>query len=444
MQGQTRRHRFHRIVIARSIKQVCRRGDRQVIRVNSADDVECGELAKRRLASDVLVRGETDLLALQAEFDALEGVSDNDDMDRKPTKHRDNSDKSSADGGSCHSRRAVLRYGASLGAAGLLASPAWGAKSRASDRTKASVEKGLQWVARTQSKNGRWTANNYPAAMTALAGTALLCSGSTTTQGPYAKNIRRAVDYLVDQVRENGLIGDPDRDNRYTYGHGFSMLFLSQVLGEEEDADRRRDLVNVLTKAAQFSGKAQTRSGGWGYVSAKDGNNFDEGSTTITQVQGLRGCRNAGIPVSGDVIDRAKKYIYKCKNKDGGISYSFSNRGSSRPAITAAALAALFNAGDYDSKHVPEMMKYCKDKLYRLNNSQSFGHWHYTYLYYGQVVYREGGETWRKFRDNLYARIVGEQQTDGQWTGNIGPIYVTAINLTVLQLENGFLPIYQR
>ena len=89
-------------------------------------------------------------------------------------------------------------------------------------------------------------------------------------------------------------------------------------------------------------------------------------------------------------------------------------------------------------------MKYCKDKLYRLNNSQSFGHWHYTYLYYGQVVYREGGETWRKFRDNLYARIVGEQQTDGQWTGNIGPIYVTAINLTVLQLENGFLPIYQR
>ena len=67
----------------------------------------------------------------------------------------------------------------------------------------------------------------------------MLCEGSTTTQGKYAENIRRAVDYLVRQSRPNGLIGDPMRDDRYTYGHGFSMLFLSQVLGEEEDEDRR-------------------------------------------------------------------------------------------------------------------------------------------------------------------------------------------------------------
>ena len=144
---------------------------------------------------------------------------------------------------------------------------------------------------------------------------------------------------------------------RYTYGHGFSMLFLSQVLGEEGLLDRREELVEVLTKAVKFSGNAQTAAGGWGYVSAREGNDFDEGSTTITQVQGLRGCRNAGIPVSGKVIERAKEYIYGCKNTDGGISYSSRQKGSSRPAITAAALAALYNAGDYDSKHVPEMLQ---------------------------------------------------------------------------------------
>ena len=222
------------------------------------------------------------------------------------------------------------------------------------------------------------------------------------------------------------------------------MLFLSQVLGEEEDADRRSELMQVLNKSVEFSGKAQTNSGGWGYVSARDGNNFDEGSTTITQVQGLRGCRNAGIPVPADIIDRAKQYIYDCRNKDGGISYSYRNRGSSRPAITAAALAALYNAGDYDSKHVPAMKQYCREKLYRLNGGQSFGHWHYTYLYYSQVVYREGGQAWRTFGNNLYTRIVNEQANNGSWTGNIGPIYVTSLNLTMLQLENGFLPIYQR
>lgn len=308
------------------------------------------------------------------------------------------------------------------------------------------IKAGLDWVARTQSSSlGHWTAANYPTAMTALAGMALLCSGSTTTQGPYAKNIRRAVNYLVSKSRSNGLIGDPLIDNRYTYGHGFAMLFLSQVLGEEEDEERRRELIDVLKRAVDFSAKAQTPAGGWGYVSAADGNNFDEGSTTITQVQGLRGCRNAGIPVPSEVIESAKQYIYNCKNADGGISYSSRNRGNSRPAITAAALAALYNAGDYDSQHVPDMLRYCKQHLYRITGAQeSFGHWHYTYLYYSQVVYRQGDEEWIPFRDALYDRIVKEQSPGGNWTGQIGDIYVTSCNLIMLQLDKAYLPIYQR
>ena len=308
-----------------------------------------------------------------------------------------------------------------------------------------SIERGLQWVANTQSRLGHWTAGNYPTAMTALAGMAMLSSGSTTTQGPYAKYVRRAVNYVASKSRKNGLIGNPLRDNRYTYGHGFSMLFLSQVLGEEEDIERRHELIDILSRAVQFSGQAQTTSGGWGYVSAKDGSNFDEGSTTITQVQGLRGCRNAGIPVSGDIIEKARKYIYRCKNPDGGISYSSRNRGTSRPAITAAALATLYNAGDYDSQHVPEMLSYCKKTLYPITDqSRSFGHWHYTYLYYTQVVYRQGENDWEIFRNKLYNKLIGEQQPNGSWVGNIGPIYVTAINLIMLQLDRAYLPIFQR
>ena len=206
--------------------------------------------------------------------------------------------------------------------------------------------------------------------------------------------------------RGNGLIGDPQSDHQYTYGHGFSMLFLSQVLGEEEDQDRRKELIDVLTKAVEFSAKAQTQSGGWGYVSAKDGNNFDEGSTTITQVQGLRGCRNAGIPVPTEVIEKAKEYIYSCKNPDGGISYSSRNRGSSRPAITAAALATLYNAGDYDSKHVPEMLEYAKRSLHNINDqAAAFGHWHYTYLYYSQVMYRQGEKDWAPYREGRWTWV---------------------------------------
>src|SRR3989304_263555 len=173
-------------------------------------------------------------------------------------------------------------------------------------RVRKVVGQGLDWLAYQQHKLGHWTAQGrYPTAMTALSGLAMLCEGSTTTQGKYADNLRRAVDYLIRQSRPNGLIGDPLRDDRYTYGHGFSMLFLSEVLGGEEDEDRRAALVDALTRAVGFTGEAQTPAGGWGYVSSKDGNGFDEGSTTITQVQGLRGCRNAGIPVPKEIIDKA-------------------------------------------------------------------------------------------------------------------------------------------
>lgn len=335
--------------------------------------------------------------------------------------------------------------------AGWPASPleAAAASSAQKRRWKETTEKGLKWVARTQSRIGHWTAGGYPTAMTALAATALIASGSTTTQGPYSKNLRRAVSFLISKSRDNGLIGDPLTDNRYTYGHGFSMLFLSQVLGEEEDSDRRDELIEVLTKAVEFCVYAQTKSGGWGYVSAKDGNDFDEGSTTITQVQGLRGCRNAGIPVPDDVIKNAQEYIYGCQNPDGGISYSSKNRGTSRPAITAASICCLQNAGEYGGDVVKQMSKYCRDNLYQIQSkAQAFSHWHYTYLYYAQVVYREGfedREVWESFRNRLYDRIADDQNRDGYWdSSNVGPIYVTACNLIMLQLDLGFLPIYQR
>jgi Prenyltransferase and squalene oxidase repeat len=333
----------------------------------------------------------------------------------------------------------------------VLVSPGAAERARADGKdpkTQKLISRGLDWIASTQSRLGHWSANDgrYPTAMTALAGVALLSEGSTTTQGKFSKNIRLAVDYLLSRSRANGLIGDPGRDDRYTYGHGYSMLFLSQVIGEEEDESRRKELTDVLTRAVEFTGQAQTAAGGWGYVSAKDGNDFDEGSTTITQVQGLRGCRNAGIPVPKEIIDKAVNYIRKCTLADGGVQYS-SKGGGGRPAISAAAIACLFNAGDYDDQFVPKLQDYCRRNLADISN-QGFGHWHYAHYYYSQVRYREGGKDWEGYRDKIYNKLAGEATETGKFVvwnqGYIGPIYTTAINLTILQLENGALPIYQR
>ncbi|MEM9942167.1 MAG: prenyltransferase/squalene oxidase repeat-containing protein [Planctomycetota bacterium] len=317
------------------------------------------------------------------------------------------------------------------------------AQLRWEDRWQKSIDRGLDWLKSRQNRLGGWDHKSYPVAVSALAAMALTCSGSTTTQGPHAQSIRNAVDFLISKSRKNGLIGDPRRDQRYTYGHGFAMLFLSQVLGEEEDIDRRTELIEVLDRAVGFSVSAQTKAGGWGYVSGKE-SDFDEGSTTITQVQGLRGCRNAGIVVPQKAIEDAKKYIYRCQNSDGGISYSTTTIGSSRPAITAAALAALYNAGEYEGKVVDLMWAYCKKRLHRIE-ADEYGHWHYAYLYYTQVVYRQPDELWQPYRNRLNQRLADSQTAQGFWEeSSVGAVYATSVNLIVMQMDFGYLPIFQK
>jgi hypothetical protein len=310
------------------------------------------------------------------------------------------------------------------------------------------VSRGLEYLVREQRRQGYWEANSgqYRVAMTALAGMALLAEGSTTTRGKYARNVSRAVDFLLDTAQPGGLIGYAD-DFHYTYGHGFSMLFLSELFGEEEDEDRRRQIKAVLEKAVRFSAEAQTSRGGWGYVSARDGNDFDEGSTCVTQVQGLRACRNAGIPVPREIIDRAKKYIQDCLTADGGVQYSIRGGGARAP-ITAAAVASMFSAGDYgESDDVRKMIDFCKTNIWPQGGAirtNGFGHWHYLHYYYAQVMYRDV-ELWPKYIDELKQVLLATQSADGSWQdGQVGNVYVTAINLTILQLDRNFLPTYQR
>lgn len=308
------------------------------------------------------------------------------------------------------------------------------------------VHRGLDWLAAQQNRQGFWTARGgqYRVAMTALAGTALLAEGSTATTGPYARNISSATDYLLSVSRRNGLIGFRD-DHQYTYGHGYSMVFLSQVFGEEEDLNRREEIREVLKRAVQFSADAQTSRGGWGYMSAKEGADFDEGSTCITQVQGLRACRNAGIAVSAEIIQRARKYIEDCTTTEGGVQYSIQG-GGARPPITAAALAAMFNAGEYDTDLTRKMREFCDKTIWpnrKVSARASF--WEYMHFYYAQVIYRQGGDRWERYRTEIGEELSRRMQAGGYWADpNIGDVYATSVNCIILQLQKGYLPIYQR
>src|SRR5262245_36435396 len=237
------------------------------------------------------------------------------------------------------------------------------------EKYRPAVQKGLAWLAKQQHKDGHWSAqgDQYPTAMTAFAGMALLAEGSTPSKGKYAEPIRRAVTWLMDRSQMGGLIGDsnsPGDAGRYIFGHSYGMAFLSAAQADLP-AEQRKRIKAILNRAVQFSVQAQTTRGGWGYVSAKDGSDFDEGACTIAQVQGLHAARAAGIPVPREVLKKAYQYFEKLTTARGGLVYSLATGGmgvgNERPALTAGALAV--NADGGNAQLVSKWYKYCKDSI---------------------------------------------------------------------------------
>ena len=106
----------------------------------------------------------------------------------------------------------------------------------------------------------------------------------------------------------------------------------------------------------------------------------------------------------------------------------------------------MFNAGEYDSDHTDKMLAFCRKSVWPgKSNSSYFGHWHYTHYYYAQVMYRLGKDDWKKYFDETSKTILQKQSADGSWReGHVGPVYTTAMNTTILQLNNAYLPIFQR
>ncbi|MEZ6131356.1 MAG: hypothetical protein R3C59_21995 [Planctomycetaceae bacterium] len=67
------------------------------------------------------------------------------------------------------------------------------------------------------------------------------------------------------------------------------------------------------------------------------------------------------------------------------------------------------------------------------------------HFYYSQVVYRQEEISWNKYRNEIEKKLLKEAGSGGSWSDRqIGTVYTTAINCIILQLDKGFLPIYQR
>lgn len=316
-------------------------------------------------------------------------------------------------------------------------------------QAQVSIKKGLDFLAKTQSETGAFMADRdgqaYPVAMTALAGMGFLANGNTPSRGPYADNVAKIVEFLTNNVQSGGLITGPTQEQGYSmYGHGFSLMFLSSCYGMETNDKMRDRMKKIINNGVKLTASASS-NGGWCYTPGSG----DEGSVTVTQIQGLRAASNAGFTVPKGAIEGGVHYLERCRTPEGGICYSLGSVGAdgAHLPISAAAIATLYNAGEYDSKLADACLNYVAKQfeIHKDSWEKGSGHAFYTHLYAAQAFYQAGDKYWDKYFPGARDQLIKMQQSDGSWNGDgIGKTYGTAIALVILQLPYKYLPIYQR
>jgi hypothetical protein len=313
--------------------------------------------------------------------------------------------------------------------------------------TLKAVRAGLDYLAKSQGSDGSWNNDEggqaYPVAMTALAGTAMLANGNSPSRGRYAPQVEKTVEFLLNCSTSSGLLTGPSQESgRPMHGHGFALMFLSCVYGTEIKPALRDKTKIVIDKAVKLTAEGQSGDGGWTYIPGAG----DEGSVTVTQVQALRAAHNAGLAVPRGTIALAVQYIERCSTSEGGISYSLRSGGGPRLPISAAAVASLYNAGQYDAPVANRCLEYVWRHFEDSKSWRQSGHDFYCQLYASQAFYLAGDKYWDKYfpaaRDQL---ISMQNKSEGSWQGDgIGKAYGTAVALIILQLPYKYLPVYQR
>ncbi len=303
------------------------------------------------------------------------------------------------------------------------------------------VDRGLDFLARSQQADGS-IGGNTPA-ITSLAIMAFLARGQAPGLPPHGDVINRGVDYILSMPSANGsLMGNGGQ----MYSHNISALMLSEVSGMVEPERQSRidavlPLATRLILAAQDVRKPEAQEGGWRY---QPGSADSDISHSGWALMALRSARNNGAPIPGEAIERAVKFILRCRTQDGGFAYQ--PGGGAGVARTGIGLLCLELAGRHRDDVTLKAGQYIAERFTKGNPFQG-EHKYYALYYSANGMFQLGGQEWEAFAPTLYDTILKLQTADGSWStgGNeSNPQYCTSMAILALSVSYRQLPIYQR
>ncbi len=312
--------------------------------------------------------------------------------------------------------------------------------------TRSAIERGLRYIQRQQVRSGglegAFGTSGYPCgvAVTSLAGLAFLCNGSTPMGGAYSANIRRCTNFILRHTRPSGYIASDTTRYSNMYGHGYAMLYLSQILGMSQSAA----VMEKLKLAVEMTCKVQNNNGGWRYQPTKQPGDL---SITICQIMALRAAHDAGLQVSEEVRNKTVEYVEKSQKRDGSFQYMLRG-GRVSVALTAAGVVSYYSAGIYEGERVEKALRWLMERKPGVASGRTVSPMNYYYAHYYAVqamwhAQMRHPEYWNAWYPAIRDELLELRDSAGLWHDQkVGPEFGTAMACIILQIPFNYVPVF--
>jgi hypothetical protein len=336
-------------------------------------------------------------------------------------------------------------------------------------KTEAAVVAALNWLVAAQSRDGRWSANQFGAGqeqmvlgqdrggagrnadtgVSALALLAFLGAGHSHVQGEYRDTVRRGVDFLLrSQAADGSLFGD---STLYAQMYCHSMATFALAEAEALSGDRR--LEPAVIKAVNYSLAAQnTGTGGWRYRPGDSGDTSQMG----WQIMSLASAKRAGIRVPDQTWNRIDRFLRSVRRGTFGGLASYRPDSPASTSMTAESLYCHLVLDEMSglSFTEPAADEATNQLLTSVPTADRINlyYWYYATLalHHREQTNDAASAAWHTWNDALTAALLSTQVTDGadsgswntncQWGGYGGRVYTTALAAMCLEVYYRYAP----
>lgn len=328
-------------------------------------------------------------------------------------------------------------------------------------QSERAVAAALNWIARHQNRDGSWSiryTNNCKGGFCSGPGEAFSDTGATAlgllpflaagqtheSKGPYQKNIRAGVDWLLKHQKPTGDLTEGGRTQMYA--HGLAAIALCEVYGMTQDS-RIRD---AAQKSIQFIESGQNKEGGWRYT-----HGTDESDTSVFGwlIMALKSAQMAGLQVNANVLDAGKKYLDLCKSGPYRCEFSYMPGGGPKYSMTAVGLlTSQYLGAKRDDGVISGGVDYLMRRKPELSERDTY-YWYYA----TQVMHNVPGPQWDAWNRQMRRLLIETQEKTGCAAGSWNPnqpepdrwgelggrLMVTSLSALTLEVYYRYLPLYK-